>query len=73
MEELEQYLKDLITDVYDEHGQDKLSEANDWDLYNEDKLIRSAGFVWGLEVALNKLKELVEEEKDYDPMDNDWY
>ena len=73
MKELEQYLKDLITDVYGEHGQDKLSEANDWDLYNEDKLIRSAGFVWGLEVALNKLKELVEEEEDYDPMDNDWY
>ena len=73
MEELEQYLKDLITDVYDEHGQDALAEANEWDLYDDDRLIRSAGFVWGLEVALNKLKELVEEEKDYDPMDNDWY
>ena len=60
MKELEQYLKDLITDVYAEHGQDKLSEANDWDLYNEDKLIRSAGFVWGLEVALHKLNELTE-------------
>ena len=60
MEELKQYLKDLITDVYDEHGQDKLSEANDWDLYDEDKLIRSAGFVWGLEVALHKLNELTE-------------
>ena len=58
MEELEQYLKDLITDVYDEHGQDKLAEVNDWDLYDDDRLIRSAGFVWGLEVALNKLKEL---------------
>ena len=58
MEELEQYLKDLITDVYDEHGQDALAEANDWDLFDNDRLIRSAGFVWGLEVALNKLKEL---------------
>ena len=58
MEELEQYLKDLITDVYDEHGQDKLAEANEWDLYDDDRLIRSAGFIWGLEVALNKLKEL---------------
>ena len=58
MEELEQYLKDLITDVYDEHGQDELTEANDWDLLYNDRLIRSAGFVWGLEVALNKLKEL---------------
>ena len=74
MEELEQYLKDLITDVYDEHGQDELTEANGWDLLYNDRLIRSAGFVWGLEVALNKLKELVEEEEeDYDPMDNDWY
>ena len=58
MEELEQYLKDLITDVYDEHGQEELTEANDWDLLYNDRLIRSAGFVWGLEVALNKLKEL---------------
>ena len=58
MEELEQYLKDLITDVYDEHGQDALEEANEWDLYDDDRLIRSAGFIWGLEVALNKLKEL---------------
>jgi hypothetical protein len=60
MEELKQYLKDLITDVYDEHGQDELTEANDWDLCDEDKLIRSAGFVWGLEVALHKLNELTE-------------
>ena len=58
MEELEQYLKDLITDVYDEHGQDELTEANGWELLYNDRLIRSAGFVWGLEVALNKLKEL---------------
>ena len=58
MEELEQYLKDLITDVYDEHGQDELAEANEWDLCDDDRLIRSAGFIWGLEVALNKLKEL---------------
>ena len=58
MEELEQYLKDLITDVYDEHGQDELAEANEWDLHDDDRLIRSAGFIWGLEVALNKLKEL---------------
>ena len=74
MKELKQYLKDLINDTYNEYGQEELTEANDWDLYEEDKLIRSAGFVWGLEVALNKLKELVEEEEeDYDPMDNDWY
>ena len=73
MEELKKYLKDLINDVYDEHGQDELSEANDWDLRDEDKLIRSAGFVWGLEVALNKLKELVEEEEEYDPFEDDWY
>jgi hypothetical protein len=58
MEELEQYLKDLITDVYDEHGQDELAEANEWDLYDDDRLIRSAGFIWGLEAALHKLKEL---------------
>ena len=39
MEELEQYLKDLINEVYHEHGQDKLSEANDWDLYDDDRII----------------------------------
>jgi len=65
MNELKQYLKDLINDIYDEYGQEELTEANDWDLYDEDKLIRSAGFVWGLEVALIKLKELTEEQDDY--------
>ena len=39
MEELEQYLKDLINEVYYEHGQDRLSEINDRDLYDEDRLI----------------------------------
>ena len=73
MNKLKQYLKDLINDTYDEYGQEELTEANDWDLYDEDKLIRSAGFVWGLEVALIKLNELTEEEEDYDPMDDDWY
>jgi len=58
MEELEQYLKDLINEVYYEHGQDKLSEVNDWDLYDQDRLIRDAAYVWGLESALIKLKEL---------------
>ena len=58
MEELEQYLKDLINDVYDEHGQDKLADVNDWDLYDEERLVRSAAYVWGLEAALYKLKEL---------------
>ena len=58
MEELEQYLKDLINEVYYEHGQDKLSEVNDWDLYDKDRLIRDAAYVWGLEAALYKLKEL---------------
>ena len=58
MEELEQYLKDLINEVYYEHGQDKLSEINDRDLYDEDRLIRDAAYVCGLEAALIKLKEL---------------
>jgi len=58
MEELEQYLKDLINEVYHEHGQDKLSEVNDWDLWEDDRLIRDAAYVWGLEAALIKLKEL---------------
>ena len=58
MEELEQYLKDLINEVYYEHGQDKLSEINDRDLYDEDRLIRDSAYVWGLEAALIKLKEL---------------
>ena len=58
MEELEQYLKDLINEVYYEHGQDKLSEINDRDLYDEDRLIRDTAYVWGLEAALHKLKEL---------------
>ena len=46
MEELEQYLKDLINEVYYHHGQDKLSEINDRDLYDEDRLIRDAAYVW---------------------------
>ena len=58
MEELEQYLKDLINEVYYEHVQDKLSEINERDLHNEDRLIRDAAYVWGLEAALYKLKEL---------------
>ena len=62
MEELKQYLKDLINDVYDEHGQDELADVNDWDLYDEEKLVRSAAYVWGLEVALHKLQELIENE-----------
>jgi hypothetical protein len=55
MEELEQYLKDLINEVYYHHG---LAEVNDCDLYDEDRLIRDAAYVWGLEAALHKLKEL---------------
>ena len=47
MEELIQYLKDLINDVYDEHGQDKIAEVNEWDLYDDDRLIRSAAYIWG--------------------------
>jgi len=62
MEELKQYLKDLINEKYDEVGQDKLSEANDWDLYDDDRIIRDAGYVWGLETALYKLIELREDE-----------
>ena len=62
MEELKQYLKDLINDVYDEHGQDKLADVNDWDLYDEERLVRSAAYVWGLEVALHKLQELIDNE-----------
>ena len=60
MEELEQYLKDLINEKYDEvdGGQDKISEVNDWDLWEDDRLIRDAAYVWGLEAALIKLKEL---------------
>ena len=62
MEELKQYLKDLINDVYDEVGQDKLAEVNDWDLWEDDRLIRDAAYVWGLETALYKLKELTDNE-----------
>ena len=60
MEELEQYLKDLINEKYDEvdGGQDKLAEVNDWDLWEDDRLVRDAAYVWGLEAALIKLKEL---------------
>ena len=62
MEELKEYLKDLINDVYDEVGQDKLTEVNDWDLWEDDRLIRDAAYVWGLETALYKLKELTDNE-----------
>ena len=62
MEELKQYLKDLINDKYDEVGQDKLAEVNDWDLWEDDRLIRDAAYVWGLETALYKLKELTDNE-----------
>ena len=63
MEEIIQAIKDLINETYDEHGQDKLSEANDWDLYDDDKIIRDAGYVWGLETALYKLIELIEKDE----------
>ena len=64
MEELKQYLKDLINETYDEidGGQERLSEVNDWDLWEDDRLIRDAGYVWGLERALYKLIELTENE-----------
>ena len=62
MEEIIQAIKDLINEKYDEHGQDKLSEANDWDLYDDDRIIRDAAYVWGLETALYKLIELREDE-----------
>ena len=64
MEELKQYLKDLINETYDEvdGGQERLNEVNDWDLYDDDRLIRDAGYVWGLESALNKLMELTNNE-----------
>ena len=64
MEELKQYLKDLINETYDEidGGQDRLSEVNDWDLYDDDRLIRDAGYVWGLASALYKLQELTNNE-----------
>ena len=62
MEELKEYLKDLINDGYDEVGQDKLAEVNDWDLWEDDRLIRDAAYVWGLETALYKLKELTDNE-----------
>ena len=53
MEELKQYLKDLISETYDEidGGQERLNEVNDWDLYDDDRLIRDAGYVWRLESA----------------------
>ena len=64
MEEVIQAIKDLINEKYDEvdGGQDKLSEANDWDLYDDDRIIRDAAYVWGLETALYKLIELREDE-----------
>ena len=64
MEELKQYLKDLINETYDEvdGGQERLNEVNDWDLYDDDRLIRDAGYVWGLERALYNLIELTNNE-----------
>ena len=58
MEEIIQAIKDLINEKYDEVGQDKLAEVNDWDLWEDDRLIRDAAYVWGLETALYKLIEL---------------
>ena len=59
MKELEQAIKDLINEKYDEvdGGQDKLAEVNDWDLWEDDRLIRDAAYIWGLETALHKLQE----------------
>jgi|TARA_Y100001973_G_C5081498_1_gene272681 hypothetical protein len=64
MEELKQYLKDLINDVYDEvdGGEERMIEVAEWDLYDDDRLIRDAGYIWGLEVALLKLQELTDNE-----------
>ena len=58
MEEVIQAIKDLINEKYDEVGQDKLAEVNEWDLWEDDRLIRDAAYVWGLETALYKLIEL---------------
>ena len=59
MKELERAIKDLINEKYDEvdGGQDKLAEVNDWDLWEDDRLIRDAAYIWGLETALHKLQE----------------
>ena len=46
MEEIIQAIKDLINEKYDEVGQDKLAEVNDWDLWEDDRLIRDAAYVW---------------------------
>ena len=64
MEELKEYLKDLINDVYDEvdGGEEKMNEVAEWDLYDEERLVRDAGYIWGLEVALLKLQELTDNE-----------
>ena len=64
MEEIIQAIKDLINEKYDEvdGGQERLNEVNDWDLWEDDRLIRDAGYVWGLETALYKLIELTENE-----------
>ena len=62
MEEVIQAIKDLINEKYDEVGQDKLAEVNDWDLWEDDRLIRDAAYVWGLETALYKLIELRKDE-----------
>ena len=62
MEEVIQAIKDLINEKYDEVGQDKLAEVNDWDLWEDDRLIRDAAYIWGLETALYKLIELRKDE-----------
>ena len=62
MEEVIQAIKDLINEKYDEVGQDRLAEVNDWDLWEDDRLIRDAAYVWGLETALYKLIELRKDE-----------
>ena len=60
MEEIIQAIKDLINEKYDEvdGGQDKIAEVNDWDLWEDDRLVRDAAYIWGLETALYKLIEL---------------
>ena len=64
MEEIIQAIKDLINEKYDEvdGGQDKLAEVNNWDLCEDDRLVRDAAYVWGLETALYKLIELKKDE-----------
>jgi hypothetical protein len=62
--ELRKYIEDLIGDVKDR------IDPVDWEFSHEEKLIHKDGYVWGLQVILNKLDEVIEE--DNDPMDDDW-